>query len=103
MPRARFIKLGFYKNEDLAKCHPLARILFTGLWCWADKDGLLEDRPQRLKAEILPYDDCDVDQLLDELVSGGFILRYQADGIRCIKVIKFHQHQKPLEKEPSFN
>ena len=51
MPRARNVKPGFFKNELLAECEPLARILFEGLWCEADREGRLEDRPRRLKAE----------------------------------------------------
>lgn len=99
MARARLIKPGFFKNEDLAKCDPLARLLFSGLWVWADKDGLLEDRPERLKIEILPYDNCDVDQLLNQLASRGFIERYEAKGIRCISVLKFSEHQNPHPNE----
>jgi len=36
----------------------LARLLYPGLWMLADREGRLEDRPLRIKAEILPYDTC---------------------------------------------
>jgi len=52
--RARNIKPGFFKNDQLAECHPLARLLFAGLWCEADRAGRLKDRPKRLKVECLP-------------------------------------------------
>lgn len=42
----------------------------------ADRDGRLEDRPKRIRAEVLPYDDGNVDSLLSELHQAGFILRY---------------------------
>lgn len=100
MARARNIKPGFFKNEDLAECHPLARILFAGLWCEADREGRLEDRPKRLKAEYLPYDDCDCDALLDQLARCGFILRYEAGGKRYIAVPMFGRHQNPHMREP---
>ena len=99
MSRARNIKPGFFKNETLAECHPLARILFQGLWCEADREGRLEDRPRRLKAEYLPYDDADADELLESLASRGFILRYEVRGSRYIQVLAFAKHQNPHIKE----
>lgn len=101
MARCRTIKPGFFANEVLAECSPLARLLFAGLWCWADREGRIEDRPRRIKAEVLPYDDCDADALLSELHERGFIVRYEAAGLRCIQVAEFGKHQKPHPKESS--
>jgi hypothetical protein len=102
MARARNIKPSFFTNEDLAACQPLARLLFIALWCLADRDGRLEDRPLRIKAEALPYDSCDTNVLLDELHKGGFILRYQAAGGRFIQVLKFRKHQRPHPREVTY-
>lgn len=101
MPRARNVKPGFFKNELLAECEPLARILFEGLWCEADREGRLEDRPRRLKAEYLPYDDCDVDALLAQLTVRGFIVRYVIDGRALIAIPAFPKHQNPHVREPA--
>lgn len=99
MARSRNLKPGFFKNESLAECQPLARILFQGLWCMADREGRLEDRPKRIKAELLPYDEVDVDVLLAELDERGFIARY-ADGDNAyIAVVKFAKHQNPHHRE----
>jgi len=100
MARARNIKPGFFKNETLAECSPLARLLFAGLWCLADRAGRLEDRPKRIRAEILPYDDGSVDDMLDELHQAGFILRYQVKEQRFIQVLNFTKHQNPHCREP---
>jgi hypothetical protein len=97
--RARNIKPGFFLNELLAECDPLARLLFTGLWCMADREGRLEDRPKKIKATLLPFDDCDIEELLNQLADRGFILRYSAAGLKCIQVIKFSEHQKPYCRE----
>jgi DnaD/phage-associated family protein len=99
LARARNIKPGFFKNEELAELDPLARILFAGLWCLADREGRLEDRPKRIKAEILPYDDCDINEYLCELQDKGFILRYTVAGNKYIQVINFTAHQNPHHKE----
>ena len=99
MARARNIKPGFYKNEDLAECSPWARLIFPGLWMLADREGRMEDRPKRIKGELLPYDSIDVDPLLEELARWGFILRYQVNGERFIQVLKFSEHQAPHVRE----
>lgn len=101
MARARNIKPAFFKNELLAECPPLARLLFVGLWCVADREGRLEDRPKRLKVEILPYDDCDVDELLGILATRGFIERYVMDDVPCILIPAFKRHQNPHHREAS--
>lgn len=99
MARSRNIKPGFFLNDKLAECDPLARLLFAGLWCIADREGRLEDRPKRIKAEILPYDNCDVDALLNQLAKYGFIIRYEVDDNRYIQIINFLKHQNPHIKE----
>ena len=105
--RARNIKPGFYKNEILAECHPLSRILFSGLWCLADRSGRLEDRPKRIKADVLPYDNCDINKLLNELASKNdsdgkpaFIIRYSVGGSNYIQILHFLGHQNPHVREP---
>lgn len=99
MARARNIKPGFFTNDVLAECSALARILFQGLWCHADREGRLEDRPRKLKAEILPYDECDIEELLCQLESRGFVIRYSHGAERFIQVVNFCKHQNPHVKE----
>src|SRR5688572_13664430 len=97
--RARNIKPGFYKNDRLAELPALTRILFSGLWCIADKAGRLEDRPKRIKADVLPYDDGDVDGMLWQLHETGFIIRYAVEGVAYIQVANFDKHQNPHKNE----
>lgn len=101
MPRMRTLKPGFFSNDVLAEVTPLGRLLFQGLWCLADREGRLEDRPRRIKAEIIPYDDADVPALLDDLARLGFLIRYESDGQRFIQVTNFAKHQNPHIKEPA--
>lgn len=100
MARARNIKPGFFTNDVLSECDPLARILFQGLWCHADREGRMEDRPRKLKAEVLPYDNCDIEKLLKQLESRQFIVRYSHGAGRYIQVVNFSRHQNPHVKEP---
>lgn len=97
--RARNLKPSFFTNDVLAEIPAVGRLLFAGLWCLADRAGRLEDRPRKIKVEALPYDDCDVDNLLTELAKRGFIIRYEANGINYIQVVNFEKHQNPHVKE----
>jgi hypothetical protein len=102
MARLRTIKPEMYTNDDLARCSLAARYLFPGLWCYADRRGILEDRPLRLKANLYPFDDVDVNVLLQELHDAGFIRRYTAGGVRCIAIVKFTKHQNPhIHEKPN--
>jgi hypothetical protein len=101
MPRARNIKPGFFVNDELCELPALTRLLFVGLWCMADKCGRLLDRPKRIRLEILPADDCDVDAMLWELQRRGFIVRYECDGQSLIEVYNWLKHQRPHHTEKS--
>lgn len=99
MARARNIKPGFYKNEDLAECSVWARLIFPGLWMLADREGRLEDRPKRIKGELLPFDSQEIDPLLQELQHRGFLVRYENSEGRFIQILKFTEHQQPHYSE----
>lgn len=91
--RSRNIKPGLFKNEDLAECSLEARWLFIGLWCLADREGRLENRPKRIKMEIYPADNIDVQPLLTELADAGMITIYADESLLWIP--KFRCHQSP--------
>ncbi len=103
MARIRTIKPQFFRNEQLAECSPMARLMFIGLWTIADKEGRLEDRPKRIKAELFPFDDCDGRSLLDELSNQSLITRYEVAGNLCIQIPNFTKHQRPHPKEVASN
>lgn len=99
MARTRNLKPAFFTNDKLAEVEPLGRLLFQGLWCHADREGRLLDRAKKLKAEILPYDDCDIEKLLTALAERGFIERYVVNEVHYIQVVTFTKHQRPHFKE----
>lgn len=93
------MKPDFYKDEKLAECAPLVRILFQGLWCLSDGKGRQEYRPKYIKIEVLPYDDCDIETMLLELHQKNFIKIYEIQGKKYIQVINFEKHQRITGKE----
>lgn len=99
MARTRSLKPTFFTNEDLGECSPLARLFFAGLWCWADREGYVEDRPRRLRAQILPYDQADGELLVQELVDRGLVQRLTVNGEAVLWLPTFLKHQDPHPRE----
>ena len=102
MARARNIKPSFFTNELLGTEDPMVSLTFAGLWCLADKEGILEDRPLRIKAELFPYrENLDVNGYLTVLQRLGFIHRYVVNGVGYLQIINFEKHQCPHHTEKS--
>ena len=97
--RSRNIKPAFFKNEFLGTINPLARLLYIGLWCYCDREGRFEWRPLRIKAEILPYDDCNIEILLNMLVKIDEIKKYKVDKKMYGFIPTFLKHQNPHMRE----
>jgi hypothetical protein len=97
--RIRALKPGFFLNERLADLSPWHRLLFAGLWTVADRDGRLEDRPRKIKAQIFPYDDVDVEPMLADLARAHFIVRYRIEDLCLIAIPSWRAHQFPRPDE----
>jgi len=103
--RIRYLKPDFFIDEDIADLPYEIRLFFQGLWCSADKAGRLEDRPKKLKVQIMPYDNVDAEKMLNLLAkpkNGSkrqFIIRYEIDGEKYIQIVNWDKHQKPHHTE----
>jgi len=93
-PRTRLIHPGLAINEELAKCSPYARILFPALWCIADREGRLENSPNKIKLFTLPFDDVDIMPLIQELSKAGFLVVYAIDSKEFIQINNWLKYQK---------
>ena len=94
MARTRSVKPSFFKNEYLAECDPMARLLFVGLWTLADSQGRMEYRPMRIKAELFPYENCDIVGLLKQLADRGFVRAYESGDVKVLEIPTFGEHQR---------
>lgn len=98
--RTRMLNPGVFENEELARADPFYTIVFQVLWCLADRQGRLEDRPEKIRGRLLPYrDEGHVLRALDWLSEKGFIVRYTIQGRRFIAVPNFLLYQKTHDKE----
>lgn len=99
MARSRNIKPGFFTNEDLVELDFATRLLFAGLWTVADKEGRLQDRPKKIKIDVFPADNLDIDTMLQKLHDSRFIVRYEVQGAKFIQINNWSKHQNPHHTE----
>ena len=104
MARIRTIKPEFFKHEILSELEqeePTLKIMltFAGLWTISDNQGVFEWRPMRIKNEILPFIEFDINKSLEILTDYGFIKKYNHLGKDYGFVISFRLHQRFSGKE----
>lgn len=78
---------------------PLFRAFFGIISC-ADREGRFEWRPRALKALVLPYWDGDFEEVLYDLVRGGFLVPYTVGGRDYGWVPGVPEHQRIDHHEP---
>jgi hypothetical protein len=104
--KSRNIKPAFFKNEELAEMPSEARLLFIGLWMLADRNGRLEYRPKRIKAELFPYGmSGKIEKLLETLCnsSEGLVTHYGDEDGQYLVIHNFVRHQSPHKNEKDNN
>jgi hypothetical protein len=100
--RIRSIKPEFWTNERVMECSLPARLLFIGMWNFADDLGRMALAPRTIKAQVLPGDDISSDNILgmiEELSKSGLILLYEVDGREYIQIVGW-QHQRIDKPQP---
>lgn len=95
MPRIRTIKPDFWKDHRLATSLSRdARLLYIGMWNFADDHGVLEGPAERIKAEIFPYETLNIKKLLSELIHSKRLIEYQVGESFFFWLTKLNKHQK---------
>lgn len=96
MARYRTVKPEFWSSAQVMECSRDARLLFIGIWNFADDHGRLPTSERSLKAQILPGDMISVEDIrrwIDELSTTGLIDVYDVDNKEYLQVTGWH-HQK---------
>lgn len=94
MPRIRTIKPEFWVDEKVVELDPWARLLFIGLWNFADDQGYLEYSVKRIKMQIFPGDTVDVSPLLASLLEAGLLAAYDSPIGKVLHIQSWEKHQK---------
>lgn len=101
MARIRTIKPEFWTDEKVVQLPFHARLVFIGMWNFADDHGYLHDEPERLRLQILPNDQIDIELVIDMLCVSGLVERVDFEGADALWLPKFAQHQKISHKTPT--
>jgi len=96
MARIRTVKPDFFTSDDICALSPLARLLYIGLWCEADREGRLVWAPRTFRRRYLPEDDGDIADICQELLDRDLVRLY-GDGLAHIPTFLEHQHVNPRE------
>jgi hypothetical protein len=102
MARIRSIKPEFWTNEQVMECSLAARLLFIGMWNFADDLGRLAMAPKSIKAKVFPNDDINSDSILGmirELSQNGLVLLYDVEGKNYLQITGW-QHQRIDKPQP---
>jgi hypothetical protein len=96
MARIRTVKPDFWTDGNMVKLSPFARLLYIGMWNFTLCDhGHVADDAMKLKLQILPMDNVDIDALLAEIMALGRVVRVaDKDGRSYLLVKRFEDHQK---------
>ena len=96
MGRIRTIKPEFWTDPNVMACSFEARLLYIGIWNFADDQGNIEAHPLKIKCLIFPADNLNVVPLLKELEDPKkkLIIRYEAEDQEWLHVRTFNKHQR---------
>jgi hypothetical protein len=103
LARIRTIKPDFWTNEKVLGISPLTRLLFIGMWNFADDYGRLAFSPISIKAKIFANDaisDTDVRDMLHELSRADLLMIYSAKDKEYIEITGW-DHQRIDKRQAS--
>lgn len=112
MSRNRMIKPLFWEDEKIGELSFMERLLFIGMWNFADDEGLIKAHSMYLKSQIFTYDDikkAEIEKAIENLDQKKLIYLYSQNDQRFAWIINFRTHQridkpqKPTNPAPSLN
>ncbi|HKY57614.1 MAG TPA: hypothetical protein VJL80_06220 [Aeromicrobium sp.] len=94
MARIRSIKPEFWTDEKIVELDFADRLLFIGLWNFADDQGYLNLRPKRIKMQVFPGDEYDVLSGLRRLWESSLVALYEGSEGFIVHIIGWEKHQR---------
>jgi hypothetical protein len=93
MARIRTIKPEFWSDDTVTECSLSARLLFIGMWNFADDAGNLDRSHKQIKTRVFPIDNINCEPLIQELLTQGLIVEYSVEGQKYLHIPGFAKHQ----------
>jgi hypothetical protein len=98
--RIRSIHPEFWRSEDVAAMDWSTRLVFIGLWSYADDNGVGRDSERLIVADVFPLEEdtretlATVSRALATLSSGGQITRYTVAGKPFLHLTNWEKWQR---------
>lgn len=99
MARIRTIKPMFWVNEDIVALPFEYRLLFIGLWNFADDEGFMKYKPAQIKLQVFPGDDVNITAGIKALSNRGKgpieVIDIPVDGenVKVLRIKNWKDHQ----------
>lgn len=93
MARIRTIKPDFWTDGKIIECSLSARLLFIGMWNFADDSGNLDRSAKQIKARVFPSETLDCEPLIHELITQGLLIEYSVSDQKYLHIPNFRKHQ----------
>ena len=100
--RKRMIDPGYWSDDKVIELDHMQRLLFIGMWNFADDAGVLRNSSKQIKAQIFPADDITNDVIvrsLEKLYVLGLIILNKDKTL--IKIKGWSDYQKINRPQPS--
>jgi len=98
MPRKRIIDPEYWLDGEISRISDKARLLYIGLWNFADDNGIIENDPQKIKVQVFPYSpQLKIENYLKELEDIKKIISYKKEGKEYYWIKNFYKYQKGIK------
>lgn len=97
MAKIRTIKPEFWDDEQIASLPFGCRLLFIGIWNFADDNGIIRSSEKYIKSKVFPYDDnlrlSEIKNWLNELEKNRWLVpvSYKNESYYAIRTFDVHQ------------
>ena len=99
--RRRMIDPNFWTDSKITELSFNARLLYIGLWQYADDEGLFVEDLKSIKMVLFPDQDFPLKQSYDELAATGFFRFDTMAPIKIVEIRNFRKHQTINRPTPS--
>lgn len=97
MARIRTIKPDFWTDEAIVELEMWERLLFIGMWNFADDQGYIHYSPKRIKMQVFPGDSLDVSVGLARLLEASLLEAFDVlstPGAVVLRIRGWDKHQR---------
>lgn len=105
MARYRTIKPEFWTSEQVMECSPTARLMFVGMWNFADDHGRIPLSPKTIKAQLFPNDEITAETIrgmIRELSANALVMPYTVEGKEYLLITGWHHQKIDKPQKPKY-